>query len=96
MPRVALADELAEVRWAEGMRQHNGLVRALAQREGYDLVDAEEVFGQRPELAREFLDGVHLTPAGNAVKAELLAELLAAAADTPSATGAGSLDDDAR
>jgi lysophospholipase L1-like esterase len=87
-------------RWTLGMQQHNELVRALARREGHDLVDAAQVFEARAaELAPEFLDLVHLSPAGNALKAELRAELLAPATEAPAASGAGlgpSLHDDAR
>ena len=59
------------------MAEHNRLLAELAAEQGYVLVDAARVFDERKaELAQEFLDFVHVTPRGNEVKAELVAEAL--------------------
>lgn len=64
--------------WAFGMAEHNRLLAELAAEQGYILVDAARAFEERAsELAPEFLDFVHVTPRGNEVKAELVAEALA-------------------
>lgn len=57
-----------------GIREHNGVMRALCTERGLDLVD----FAPRMTLTREmFRDQVHVTPAGSALKARLIAEGLA-------------------
>jgi lysophospholipase L1-like esterase len=62
--------------WQYGVREHDQHLRKLAAAHGYLLVDAAEAFAQRPQLDREFLDLVHLTPRGNQAKALLLVQVL--------------------
>jgi lysophospholipase L1-like esterase len=65
--------------WVDGLQEHNALVRELAAAESLDLVDAAAVFAERAdELGKEFIDLVHVQPAGNRAKAELLADFLLA------------------
>ncbi len=70
------AHQMAGDFWESGAAQHNQHLRELAAEEGCLLVDAAAAFAARPELQAEFLDIVHLTPQGNAVKARLVAEVL--------------------
>lgn len=64
--------------WAYGVGQHNQHLRELCSERGYLLVDAERVFAERTELAREFLDICHLSPAGNRAKAQAVCAVLLA------------------
>ena len=63
--------------WPYGIAENNQHLRELCSEHGLLLVDADAAFRARPELAAEFLDVVHLQPAGNQVKAELVADALA-------------------
>jgi len=65
--------------WAELTEQHNEIVRALAAREGYLLVDVERAFAPHaaPEDGdRMFLDRVHLRRNWEKRKADLIAEAI--------------------
>jgi lysophospholipase L1-like esterase len=63
--------------WLYGIDEHNRIVADLAREQGYLLVDAARAFDERKdELGAEFKDIVHLRPAGNRVKAELVARAL--------------------
>jgi len=62
--------------WRFGIEENNQHLREVADEDDFLLADAAEVFRARPELEAEFSDGVHLSPAGNQVKAELLADTL--------------------
>ncbi len=62
--------------WAYGASQHNRHMRELAAEQGYLLVDAALGFEARGGLAAEFSDGVHLSPQGNQLKADLIADAL--------------------
>jgi lysophospholipase L1-like esterase len=63
--------------WRAYIAQHNAHLRELAGERGYLLADAEQAFGARPALAAQFTDIVHLEPAGNAAKAQVVAATLA-------------------
>ncbi len=61
-----------------GLREHNEILRNLAQAEGWALVDLERKFQAREaELSKHFKDHVHVTRAGNRVKAEMISDRLA-------------------
>ena len=63
-----------------GLDEHNAILRELAQEERLLLVDLDALARQQPERwRREFLDLVHLTPQGNRLKAEAIADALLAA-----------------
>jgi lysophospholipase L1-like esterase len=74
--------------WRYCMREHNEHLRELCREHGFVLADAEQVFAARPELEAEFSDLVHLEPAGNQAKAEIVADALAAWLATLSPEGA--------
>lgn len=63
--------------FAPGVDDHNEVMRELAAELGCTLVDLAEWFG-RPETGGqgEFVDLVHVTPEGNRLKAERIAEAL--------------------
>lgn len=61
-----------------GLAEHNEILRDMAQAEGWALVDLERKFRAREaELSKHFKDHVHVTRAGNRVKAEMIADRLA-------------------
>jgi lysophospholipase L1-like esterase len=63
--------------WLYGTAENNANLARLAADEGYLFVDAARHFAERvEELGPEFLDLVHLTGRGNAVKARLVADVL--------------------
>jgi lysophospholipase L1-like esterase len=62
--------------WRYGIAEHNQHLRDLCTEHGFVLVDAAQAFESRPELARHFLDLVHLDPDGNRAKAECVADAL--------------------
>lgn len=82
--------------WATGIAENNRQLRQLAASEGLLLADAERLFDERPELAAHFLDGVHLDPAGDRAKAELLERTLTPWLDSLPAEGARAPDAVAR
>jgi lysophospholipase L1-like esterase len=62
-----------------GLDEHNAILRELAREQDLLLVDLDALAHQRPERWRkEFLDLVHLTPEGNRLKAEAIADALLA------------------
>jgi len=62
-----------------GLVQHNQVVRELAADEGFLLLDLERLWSERAaELAPLFKDHVHVRREGNRVKAEMIADFLAA------------------
>lgn len=63
--------------WRYGIAENNQHLRDICAEQGLRLADAERVFAARPELAAQFVDGVHVEPPGNRVKAELVADALA-------------------
>lgn len=80
MPHGPEQERMVEPFWSYGIRENNALVRELAQREELELVDAAAHFAERSgELAPEFLDLVHVSPAANRVKAGLVADVLLSA-----------------
>jgi len=66
----------ASEEWSYGVREHNQHLRELAAENDYLLIDCYRAFEARPELLPEFLDLVHLSSAGNQVKADTAAEVL--------------------
>jgi lysophospholipase L1-like esterase len=63
--------------WLYGIDEHNRILIELAREHGDLLVDAARAFDERrDELGPTFKDIVHLTPEGNRVKAELVAQAL--------------------
>jgi lysophospholipase L1-like esterase len=63
--------------WRYGVAENNQHLRELCAEHGFRLVDADAAFAARRELDAAFLDLVHLDPAGNQAKAELVADALA-------------------
>jgi len=64
--------------WDNGVAENNRNLGQLAAQQGYLFVDAAGYFTEHVELVRpEFLDYVHLSGKGNALKAELVADALA-------------------
>jgi len=64
----------------EGLREHNAVLRELAREEGALLVDCERWFEEHPgQVGGHFKDTVHLSGAGNRLKATQLADALVAA-----------------
>jgi len=63
--------------WRYGVAENNRHLRELCAENGFRLVDADAAFAARRELDAAFLDLVHLGPAGNQAKAELVADALA-------------------
>jgi lysophospholipase L1-like esterase len=63
--------------WNYGIDENNQHLRDLCAEHGYLLADAAKAFEARPELQSEFIDMVHLKPAGNRAKAEVVADALA-------------------
>lgn len=59
---------------AQGIREHNAVMSALATEMGVHTIDLATVF---PADAALFADDIHLLDAGNAAKAELIADGLA-------------------
>ncbi len=57
--------------YRRGLGEHNAVVRDLARNLGVGLVDLEE---RMPPSLRYFSDPVHMTEAGNLVKARIIAE----------------------
>ena len=77
MPAAAADDAEGPGVLRAGLAEHNDILRTLAAEEGWHLVDAERDFQAQAEtLDPEFLDLVHLGPAGNRAKARLAAEVL--------------------
>jgi lysophospholipase L1-like esterase len=76
MPLREKRTDSGEITRKFGVGEHNDHLRELAATEGCLLVDAAAYFDTRPELQAEFLDGVHVTPEGNQVKARLIADVL--------------------
>ncbi len=77
MPARMRADQANAAAWSYGFAEHNAILRELAAEEGFLLVDAALEFEERgPALDPQFLDAVHLTREGNALKAELIAAVL--------------------
>jgi lysophospholipase L1-like esterase len=61
----------------EGTNEHNQILRDLANQHGWLLADAARWPGVDPDVAaREVVDVVHLTKAGNALKARVVADVL--------------------
>lgn len=69
-------EEVPDSVYRFGVREHNRILRELAARHGWLLADAEPWPEEDPAAAAEFLDLVHLLPAGNAEKARIAAEVL--------------------
>jgi len=63
--------------WRFGVAENNQHLRELCAEHGFRLADADTAFRARSELDAAFLDLVHLQPAGNQAKAELVADALA-------------------
>lgn len=76
MPYDAVRAQAAPLFHA-GLVEHNATLRELAREEGLLLVDLDEQARQQPERWQgHFLDLVHMTPEGNRLKAEAIAQPL--------------------